>query len=416
MSVSGTDPTTAEGHVLAGPLAGIRILAVEQMQALPFATQLLSHLGAEIVKVEHPVTGDSARGALPAVDDIDGRKVGATYLRNGLNKRSLCIDLKQPEGVELLKRLVPHYDVVGENFKPGTMKRLGLGYDALSEVHPLSVSGFGNLSDSPYASWPAYACVAEAMAGFNEEARREGEPPRVGTAGALGDIGSSLFAAIGMLAALRERDLTGRGQYVDVAMYDAMVAMADIVPFFWSMGVRGNDVRTPGVLTAFRAKDGYFVVQAVREHHLALFAKAVGHPEWLEDDRLKTRHDWHNRLEDVVRPAVESWASSRTKLEVCQELCGQGIAAGPCNGPEDILRDPHVRDHNMVLEIERPDRDDPLLIVGNPIKLANTPERPARRWPALGEHTDEILREDLGLPEDEIAALRARGVAGPRDA
>jgi crotonobetainyl-CoA:carnitine CoA-transferase CaiB-like acyl-CoA transferase len=254
------------------------------------------------------------------------------------------------------------------------------------------------------------------MAGFSEEARREGEPPRIGTAGALGDIGSSLFAAIGMLAALRDRDRTGRGQHVDVAMYDAMLAMADIIPFFWSMGVGGKQDRKPGVLTAFRAKDGYFVVQAVREHHLALFAKAVGHAEWLEDERFRTRRDWHDRIEDVVRPAVEAWASSKTKLEVCGELCAQGIASGPCNGPEDILRDPHVRDHNMILEIDRPDRDEPLFITGNPIKLSNMPERPASRWPTLGEHTDEILRQDLGLSDDEIAGIRARGVSGPRDA
>ena len=403
-----------------GPLTGVRILAIEQMQALPFATQLLSHLGAEVVKIEHPVTGDSARGSLPAVDDIDGQKVGATYLRNGLNKRSICIDLKQPEGVELVKRLAGNYDVLGENFKPGTMQRLGLGYDALAELHPsliyVSVSGFGNLRESPYANWPAYACVAEAMAGFNEEARYEGEAPRIGTAGALGDIGSSLFGAIGMLAALHERQRTGLGQHVDVAMYDAMVAMADLIPFFWSMGIREGDVRTPGVLTAFKAKDGYFVVQAVREHHLEAFANAVGQPNWIGDDRLKTRHDWHARMDDIVRPAVEAWAASRSKLEVCNELCSKGIAAGPCNKPTDLIADPHIRDHDMLLEIDRPDSEDPLLVVGNPIKLSKSGERPPKRWPALGEHTDEILREDLGLSDAEIAGLRDSGIAGHRSA
>jgi len=396
------------------PLAGVRILAVEQMQALPFATQLLSHLGAEVVKVEHPVTGDSGRGALPAVADIDGRQVGATYLRNSLNKKSIAIDLKQPEGVELFKKLVPNFDVVGENFKPGTMKRLGLGYDDLRELHPglvyVSVSGFGNLSSSPYGHWPAYACIAEAMAGFYEASRREDELPRIGPAGALGDIGTSLFATIGLLAALRQRDCTGRGQHVDVAMFDAMVAMADVIPFFWSMGARGRERRAAGIISAFRAKDGYFVLQAVRDHHLALVARAVGREEWLEDERFATRRGWGEQLESVVRPAIEAWASNKTKLEVCAELCSQGIAAGPCNTAEDIIDDPHVRDHNMILEIPRPDADAPLLVVGNPIKLSGMTETAPTRWPTLGEHTDEILSEELGLSQDEIDALRERGV------
>ncbi len=401
------------------PLEGVRVLAIEQMQALPYATQLMTRLGAEVVKVEHPVTGDSGRGAMPFVEDVDGERVGATYLRNALNKKSICINLKSEQGVDLIKRLTPRFDVVGENFKPGTTGRLGLDYDVLSKLHPglvyVSVSGFGNLKPSPYASWPAYAIVAEAMGGFLESARREGEAPRLGAAGALGDIGSSLFAVIGTLAALRQRDQTGKGQHVDVAMFDAMVAMADTVPFFPSMGMREESPRASGVVTAFQAKDGYFVVQAVREHHLAILAKAVGHPEWLEDERFATRPGWNAHLEDVVRPAIEAWAAAKTKLEVCSELCGQGLAAGPCFGSEDIINDPHVASHEMIRPIERPDADDPLLIVGNPIKLSDTPEAPDTRWPTLGQHTREVLGQELGLADDELAALEEGGVirSGP---
>jgi formyl-CoA transferase len=398
-----------------GPLAGVRILAIEPMQALPFATQLLAYLGAEVIKVEHPVTGDSGRGALPAVKDVDGRQVGATYLRNSLSKKSVAIDLKHPDGRELIKRLVPRFDVLGENFKPGTMQRLGLGYDELSKVHPglvyVSVSGFGNLLDSPYGSWPAYAPVAEAMGGFYEYRREPGTPPLVSPAGALGDIGSSLFAAIGLLSALRERDRTGRGQHVDVAMFDAMIAMADIVPFFWSMGIRSKR-RTPGIFDGFAAKDGYFVVQAVREHHLALFAKAIGHPEWLEDPRFATREGWREQMDTLVRPAVEQWAANRTKLEAATALAQQGIAAGPCFSTEDLIRDPHVKSHRMLLEVPRPDSDDPLLVVGNPIKLSGTPEHTPERWPTLGQHTEDILRDELGLSDRDLADLRDRGAIG----
>lgn len=403
-------PTAGKGGK---PLAGIRILAIEQMQALPFATQLLAQMGAEVVKVEHPLHGDSGRGALPAVRDIDGRQVGATYLRNALCKKSIGIDLKHPEGVELIKRLVPRYDVVGENFKPGTMARLGLGYAELAKIHPplvyVSVSGFGNLIDSPYGSWPAYAPIAEAMGGFYEAKREPDRPPVIGPAGALGDIGSSLFAAIGVLAALRHRDRTGQGQHVDVAMYDAMVAMADIIPFMWSMGAHEGR-RAVGIFDGFKASDGYFVVQAVRDHQLRVLARVIGHPEWLEDERFATRQGWVEHLESVVRPAIESWAADRTKLQAAADLCAAGIAAGPCNSAEDIVNDPHVRRHNMLIEVPRPDAEQPLLVVGNPIKMSAMPEGPVTRWPTLGEHTDEVLRADLGLGDAEIAGLRARGV------
>ena len=201
-----------------------------------------------------------------------------------------------------------------------------------------------------------------------------------------------------------------------VAMFDAMVAMADVVPFFWSMGIRGSRRGAAGGIVApFKAKDGWFVMQAVREHHLALFANAVGHPEWLSDERFAERAGWGVHLEDVVRPAVEAWASTRTKLEVCAELCGHGIAAGPCLSAEDIIADPHVERHEMIRKIPRPDDDEPLMIVGNPIKLSETPERPDERWPTLGQHTEEILRLDLGLAKSEIDSLCEAGVirSGP---
>lgn len=408
------DDRTSEAGSLR-PLDGLRILAVEQMQALPFATQLLAHLGADVVKVEHPLHGDSGRGALPAVTDRDGRQVGATYLRNNLGKRSVAIDLKHPEGRELVKRLAGSFDVLGENFKPGTMDRLGLGYRDLATLHPrliyVSVSGFGNLHESPYASWPAYAPIAEAMGGFYEYKRKEGEPPLVGPAGALGDIGTSLFAAIGILAALRQRDVTGRGRHVDVAMFDAMIAMADVVPFLWSMGLRGKR-RSLGIFDGFRARDGYFVVQAVREHQFAILARAVGCDGWLDDERFATRQGWAEHMDAVIRPAVEAWAADKTKLEASRILCEHGLAAGPCNSPEDLIADPHVRSHDMLLEIPRPDGGDPLLVVGNPIKMSDLPEEPVTAWPTLGEHTAEVLAETLGLSSLEIAGLRERGVVG----
>src|SRR5437016_4745655 len=209
------------------PLDGVRVLALEQMQSLPFATQLLARLGADVVKVEHPRDGESGRQALPAMADPQGRRVGATFLRNNLNKRSVGIDVKSPRGRELLLELMGRFDVVAENFKAGTLDRLGLGYQAVAARHPaviyVSVSGFGNGVPSPYRTWPAYAAITEAMSGIYEYQRKGDDPPVVGPVGALGDIGTALFGAIGILAALRHRDRSGEGQYLDIAMFDAML-------------------------------------------------------------------------------------------------------------------------------------------------------------------------------------------------
>ena len=206
------------------PLDGVRILAAEQMQALPFATQLLARLGAEVVKVEHPEHGESGRASSPAMLDPQGRKVGATYLRNNFNKRSIGLDLKSPEGRDLFLALVPRFDVIAENFKPGTMDRMGLGYADIAAIDPraiyVSISGFGNTVETPYRDWPAYASIVEAMSGIYDY-RHPGAPPVTIPVGALGDISSALFGVIGIMAALRHREHTGVGQYVDIAMFDA---------------------------------------------------------------------------------------------------------------------------------------------------------------------------------------------------
>lgn len=395
------------------PLDGIRVLALEQMQALPYATQLLGRLGAEVVKVEHPRGGDSGRGSLPAMTDPEGRSVGATFLRNNLSKRSICIDLKSPEGRQLVLDLAPEFDIVAENSKAGSMDRLGLGYDDIAAVAPraiyLSVSGFG-ASGSPYDRWPAYAPIAEAMSGIYEFKRRGDEPPMVAPMGGLGDIGSALFATIGVLAALRHRDATGRGQRVDIAMLDAMVAITDLVTNFWSLGLRGGDLG-PLIMHGFRASDGWFIIQVGREHQFAKLVEVIGHPEWAEDPRFATRQGWIDHLDDVLRPAIESWASTRTKVEACDEMAAIGVAAGPCFDDEEVVSDPHVAARNMLVEMPRTDGvEQPVLIPGNPVKLSDVAEGPEERVPWLGEHTDEVLGGVLGLSGERLAALREAGV------
>jgi crotonobetainyl-CoA:carnitine CoA-transferase CaiB-like acyl-CoA transferase len=392
----------------------VRVLAAEQMQALPFATQLLGRLGADVVKVE-PLDGESGRGSQPSMRDPFDRSVGATFLRNNLGKRSVAINLKLPAGRELFLRLVPRFDVVAENFKAGTMARLGLGYDVIAEHHPpaihLSVSGFGNSGESPYAAWPAYASIVEAMSGIYEYMRPPDQAPRPNPVGALGDISAALFATIGVLAALRHRDRTGLGQHIDVAMYDATVAMTDIVTNLSSLGVERREHPQPFILDTFRAADGWFVMQLVREHQFERLARVVGHPEWVGDDRFATREGWGAHLDDVLRPGIEAWAATRTKAEATVALTAEGVAAGPCLDAAEVTADPHLAAHRMLVEMERTDGvDRPVIVPGNPVKLSRMAEGPETRVPWVGEHTDAVLRSELGLGDGELAELLKAGV------
>ncbi len=397
------------------PLDGVRILALEQMQALPFATQLLTRLGAEVIKIESTKGGDLGRGSQPSITDPEGRTVGATFLRNNLNKRSICVDLKAPEGRQLVLDMAPRFDIVAENFKGGALARMGLGYDDIAAVHPsviyLSVSGFGNLTDTPYDGWPAYAAIAEAMSGIYEFKREPGKPPAASPVGALGDIGTALFGTIGVLAALRHRDRTGEGQYVDVAMFDAMVAMTDLVTNYWSLGLRPEPGTPPAmILDGFEAGTGWFIVQVGREHEFERLANLVGHPEWLTDERLATRDGWRANMDTILRPGVKAWAAGMTNVDACRALADAGVAAGPCLSAEQVIADPHVATHNMLVEIPRDDGGEPVLTPGNPIKMTKMADGPETRMPWLGEHTDEVLGAELGLDDDAIAALRDKGV------
>ena len=397
------------------PLEGVRILALEQMQALPYATQLLARLGADVVKVESVKGGDLGRGSQPGITDPDGRFVGATYLRNNLDKKSICVDLKAPEGKQLILDLAPKFDIVAENFKGGALSRMGLGYDDIAAVHPgviyLSVSGFGNTVETPYDGWPAYAAVAEAMSGIYDYKLEPGRPPAVSPVGALGDIGTALFGTIGILAALRHRDRTGLGQYIDVAMFDAMVSMTDLVTNFWSLGLRP----APGqglamVLDGFEASNGWFIIQVGREHEFERLANLVGKPEWLTDERLSTRAGWREHMDDILRPGVKEWAADKTNIDACRALADAGVAAGPCLTAQQVIDDPHVAARNMLMEIPRPEGGDPVLTPGNPIKMSRVSEGPDVRMPWLGEHTNEVLAAELGLDEARIEQLRADGV------
>ncbi len=393
------------------PLEGVRVLAVEQMQSLPFATQILARLGADVVKIEHPVRGDLGRSSLPAVEDLSGNQIGATFIRNNLSKRSVGIDLKHQMGQTLFKRLVPNFDVVAENFKPGTMKRFGLDFASLSldneSLIYLSISGFGNSTNSPYREWPAFAPIAEAMSGLYTFNRPADEDVKVSPAAALGDTGTGLFAVIGILAALRHREITGKGQYIDLSMFDSMIAFADIVPNYFSMG---HDPRSPSFLInhGFRITNGEIVIQIGREHQFERFAELLGCTEWLEDQRFSSREGWVENIE-LIRRAVHDWAGDKTPIEACDLLANAGIAAGPSFEAKDIINDPHVRSRKMLVEILT-QNDEIVLAAGNPIKMSDLDDDIDTPPPTLGQHTSDVLSAELSMSNSEITELQESGV------
>jgi len=392
------------------PLADVKILSAEQMISLPYMTQLLAMLGATVVKVEPP-GGEPGRASVPFFVAADGTRHGATFARANFNKASLVIDLKQQEGRELFLQLAPKFDVIAENMRPGVMDRLGLGYEAVSAAAPesvyLSVSGFGSLDPSPYREWPAYAPVVEAMSGLYEMGREPDARLKTNIAGALGDVATAIFAAVGVLAALRRRDQTGAGERVDVAMLDSMIAINDMYAQMWSLGTTVNG-RRAGVMGSFRAADGDFIMAALREHQLERLARLMGRPDWLTDPQLATRRDWYTRTDDLIRPAVEAWASAKSKLQAAQVLAENGIAAGPSFTPADLADDEHVRMRNMLVEVEG--RDGTMRVSGNPVKFSRSGDGPVRRFPDVGADTDAVLALHLGLSQEELAGLHRRRV------
>jgi formyl-CoA transferase len=217
-----------------------------------------------------------------------------------------------------------------------------------------------------------------------------------------------MFAVMGVLAALLQRERTGEGQHVDISMFDAMVSITDVVTSLWSLGARE---KAPGaILGAFAARDGWFVAQVSREHQFERLANGIGRPDWLTDPRLSTRQGWVDHLEDTIRPGIEEWAATRTKLDVCATLAAAGVPCGPCNDAEDVLGDPHLAQRDMLVDFTAGDQS--YVVPGNPVKLSAFAPPRDHRGPWLGEHTDDILRDLLGLGSDEVVELRDAGTIG----
>ena len=400
---------TDEERLAPMPLAGIRVLDLGRHLAGPTCAMLLGDLGADVIKVEKPGVGEDGRAAGPPF--FEG--VSAFFLSANRNKRSLTLDIKQPEGQETFRRLADGADVVIENFRPGVMDALGIGYDAASERNPrliyCSISGFG--VDGPFAGRPGLDQIIQGVSGLMSVTGFEGEEPvRVGIP--IADLLTGLYGAYGVLAALQARERTGRGQVVNTSLLEAMVGTMGFqaVRYINGGGVpppAGNHHPINAPYGVFRAKDGYLTLGATGDKRWPQFCQLLDAEAWLDDPRFATngaRYD--NRL--VLADLINEKLQARTIDEWERFFNEAGIPAGPVYAMDGAMNHPQVRHREMVVE-----RPHPILgtvsLLGLPVKLSETPGDVHRIPPELGEHTDEILRE-AGISGDDARRLREQGI------
>ncbi len=399
-----------------GALAGLRVIDLTQMLAGPYCTMLLGDQGADVIKIE-PIGGDPTRGFGPfPADDVD-HHFGGYFQSTNRNKKSVAIDLKSEDGKALLRRLVREADVVVENFRAGVMDRLGIGYESLAADNPklvyAAIRGFGDprTGASPYVDRPAFDVVAQAMGGAMGITGPDAVTPmKIGPG--VGDIFPAALSAFGIMAAVHHAQKTGQGQFVDVAMYDGILAMCERLVYQYSYTGKspvpeGNQHPILCPFGVFPTLDGQVTIGCPRDSFWRELADAMGRPELASDPKFLTNnHRLAHAAETVA--AVEEWTRVRTKAEIAEALDGR-VPFGPVNTAADIYADPHIAARHMLVEVEHPGSAKPVTIASTPIRLTETPGGVTRRAPLTGEDTDEVLAA-LGLGADEIADLRVRKV------
>jgi crotonobetainyl-CoA:carnitine CoA-transferase CaiB-like acyl-CoA transferase len=393
---------------MAGALDGIRIIDQTQVMAGPFASMLLADMGAEVIKVEPP-EGEHARHV--GLEAAPG--VAASFLAVNRGKKGITLDLKQPDGVAVLKRLVGTADVLVENYRPGVATRLGVDYAALSAVNPrliyCSVSGFGQTG--PYAGRGGYDLIAQGMAGIMSATGSDGGPPvKVGVP--VADLGAGLFALLGILAALRARRITGRGQQVDTSLFEAALALsAWEATEYWYTGAiprrLGTAHRLNAPYQALRARDGHFTVGAANPKLWPIFAGLIGRLELIQDPRFKGVGDRvKNRA--ALEKELEVATSKETRAHWLAKCEAAGIPAGPIYSIPEALADPHAQARGMVQELEHPQAGR-VKTLGNPVKLSRSPATLRSAAPLVGADTDAVLA-GIGYTAADISSLRARKI------
>lgn len=397
------------------PLVGIRIVDFSRVIAGPMCTQILSDMGAEVLKIENPDGGDDTRkGAGPRVGGTPGTSEGEShfFITYNRGKKSVALDFTTPEGQAIVHKLLAQADVMVENFRPGVLKKYGLDYDTLSARYPkliyLSVSAYGQ--SGPLSDRPGYDPVLQAESGMmsvNGEADREGVRHGI----AIVDTMTAIHAVAAVNAALYARRDTGRGQHIDLALYDtALVALGNLGSYYLIGGENpkraGNGHFASAPNNSFPTKNGYIYIAAANQKLFVDTCRALGHPEWAEDprfaklpDRVKNKAELYRLMGEVLKTDTkENWAEKLRHLP-----------AGPIRDMNEALDHPEVKRRGM-LKTYQHSRQGPMPIIGSNYHFSDTPVDDTRAPPALGEHTEEVLRELAGCSAEEIAALRERKI------
>ena len=395
---------------MAGALQDIKVVDITRTLAGPFCAMMLGDMGADIVKIEEPAQGDETRNWTPFWNGESTQ-----FLTFNRNKRSLTVNLKEPEGVKIVRDLASDADVMIESFRAGALDRMGLGYEAISKINPrivyCSISGYGRTG--PMAEMPGYDLIIQAYSGLmNLTGDPDGLPLRVGFS--LVDLFAGMMAYGTILTALRHRDQTGEGQWVEASLLDGQVATLS----YHATGYLGTGVEPhrmgsghPSLVPyqSFASSDGYFIVGCANQGLWERLCRAIGRTDFLEDPRFSTNTDRVKHRQDCVDALSEIFDKETTGHWV-QLIADAGVPCGPINRVSEVVTNPQVLARNMIAELEHPNVPD-LKIPNSPMKLSASPSSIRRPPPLLGEHNEEILSEE-GYTLEQITDLRERGVIG----
>ncbi|SEK20375.1 Crotonobetainyl-CoA:carnitine CoA-transferase CaiB [Kosakonia sacchari] len=391
------------------PLSGIRVLDLSRVLAGPWCASLLNDLGAEVIKIEMPGSGDDSRAFTP---HINGESSYFMQLNHG--KKSVTLDLKSAQGLAILKELVACSDVLVENFRPGVTQRLGIDYATLQAINPrlvyVSISGFGQQGSLAHKA--AYDHIIQAIGGIMQVTGwANGEPTRVGDA--IGDVVAGLYGSWAVLAALLQRGITGKGQHLDVSMLDTMVTLQMVSLTQWlggqpSAGRLGNAHPISAPMDSYRAQDGHIVIAVANDKLFRQLAGAMGNPALVDDPRFASDPQ---RLahQQPLREEIERWLADKSVSDAQAVLDRAGVPASPVLRLDQILDSDYAQERELVKQIQHP-RAGAISIVPQPVKMSGAPGEPALIPPVLGEHTLTVLREVLGMDEATLAQLQTQGV------